>query len=216
VVGLYALRWCYKRQLLLHLANATSSTRQCYRKSREKCWRSKTWAMLSNITGTLPPTLYLQQEIWSQTRRPVPVFLRMRRARSIGQHEYVFLKTGLKFTKTDAFQQRSKLSINTFIQAENVLVDVTFSLFSNNRFNYWKTKPARANHGPRYKMTICEHGALSLWKLPMINNIRTFYRDFRAPLSTPGPGYFAPPPLAGLVERAFFCLKSVPRENRGT
>jgi hypothetical protein len=47
-------------------------------------------------------------------------------------------------------------------------------------------------------MTICEHEPLSLWKLPMINNIRTFYRDFRAPLSTPGPEYFAPPPLAGL------------------
>ena len=36
----------------------------------------------------------------------------------------------------------------------------------------------------------------------MINAIRTFYRDFRAHLNTPGPGYFAPSaptPLAGLV-----------------
>jgi hypothetical protein len=63
------------------------------------------------------------------------------------------------------------------------------------------TRPARANYGPRDKMAICEHRPLSLWKLPMINNIRTFYRDFRAPLSTPGPRYFAPlppPPLASL------------------
>jgi hypothetical protein len=42
------------------------------------------------------------------------------------------------------------------------------------------------------QMTICEHRPLSLWKLQMINNIRTCYRDFRAPLSTQGPRYFAP------------------------
>jgi hypothetical protein len=59
-------------------------------------------------------------------------------------------------------------------------------------------RPARANHGPRDKMMICEHGPLSLRKLLLINNIRTFYRDFRAPLSIPGPRYFAPPPFTGL------------------
>jgi hypothetical protein len=42
---------------------------------------------------------YVQPEIWSQTWRSVPVFPQMRRARSIQQHEYVLLDTGLKFTK---------------------------------------------------------------------------------------------------------------------
>ena len=43
---------------------------------------------------------YLQPEIWSQIWRPaVPIFSRIRRARSIRQHEYVFLKTSLKFAK---------------------------------------------------------------------------------------------------------------------
>ena len=39
-------------------------------------------------------------------------------------------------------------------------------------YRVFSPRPARANHGPRDKMTICEHGPLSLWKLLMINNIR--------------------------------------------
>jgi hypothetical protein len=49
--------------------------------------------------------------------------------------------------------------------------------------------------GPRTKWRFVNTAPVPL-KLPMIINIQTFYRDFRAPLSTPGPGYFAPPPLS--------------------
>ena len=40
--------------------------------------------------------------------------------------------------------------------------------------------------------------------------IKTFYRDFRSPLNTPGPGYFAPPPVAGLELHTIKETKRIP------
>jgi hypothetical protein len=52
------------------------------------------------------------------------------RARSIRQHEYVFLKAGLKFSKK-AFQQRWKLSVNKeFIQVKiPIILDFAIHFF---------------------------------------------------------------------------------------
>ena len=72
-------------------------------------WNIRVSTSKMNIRG-----MYLQPEIRSQTWNKLKASPSIFTISSIRQHEHLFLKTSLKWTKT-TFRQRSKLSINAFV-----------------------------------------------------------------------------------------------------
>jgi hypothetical protein len=62
-----------------------------------------------NITGTQP-------KFEAKHKRPAPFFSRIRRVRSIRQHEYVFLKSDLKLKKKLFHSVENFSQIRAFIQ----------------------------------------------------------------------------------------------------
>jgi hypothetical protein len=94
-----------------------------------------------NITGTQPKFVV-------EHKRPVQVFSRMRRVRSVRQHEYVLLKSDLKLKKKLFHSVENFSQIHAFIQV-NFLVYFTFSFFLLKRhvrsLNWSRERIARYN-----------------------------------------------------------------------
>jgi hypothetical protein len=78
---------------LTHNRKPNSNPNQINKKSKKKQLMIK-WRNVSLVDENK-----CKPKIWGQIWKLIPVFSRMQRTRSIRQHEYVFLKTGLKFTK---------------------------------------------------------------------------------------------------------------------